>query len=344
MPDKPERVKPGKNSPDEDIVLNRLILMNRRSEEAKFIRPDDGAITAYLMGTATAAQESAVKEALMRSEEFRREILGMAEDIRALSGDQVQEIQKRAQMIKPPTYREFLASRRELARRRGDRPTLWARLVRWRIPQLYVPIAVAVGILVLIILKAGVLTVTRKPGEPLAPGVAVGPESTQVIELARATLIEPAVDPGLLISNVTRGAALRAAEKVYETPNEAAIAAFMSMLTYDYDKGRFAVASPVAELTPDSNSRPTYLILVNESGRRIQRIEARIPIVGPEGTAKSPEAWVLTLPARDLYRIEMQIDSTRVEWTSEMGDTACIALVAHVDSGYKAVASELKLR
>jgi hypothetical protein len=344
MPDKPDTVKQGKGSSDEDIVLNRLILMSRRSRKDKFVRPDEGAITAYLMGAATAAQEGVVKEALMRSAEFRREILGMAEDIDALSGDQVPGVQKKAQMIRPPSYKEFLAGRGETTKRGRGGVTLWARLVRWRIPQLYVPVAVTAGVIVLMIIKTGVFPIGRRPAELPAPGVAVSPESTQVIELAQATLVEPAVDPGFLISNVTRGAAIRAAGKVYDTPNEAAMAAFMSMLTYDYDNGRFNAVPPVAKPASEGRSRPTYLILVNEVGREIQRVEAGIPIVGPEGTAQRPEAWVLTLPARDLYRIEMQIDSTKVIWTPEMGDTACIALVTRVDGGYKTVASELELR
>ncbi|MFH1314762.1 MAG: hypothetical protein ABIJ00_16285 [Candidatus Eisenbacteria bacterium] len=345
MSDTPDTANRGNDSSNEDAVLNRLIRMSRRSREEKFVRPDEETITAYLMGTATAAQKSVVMEALERSSAFRRELLAMAGDMQTLSVDQLEEIRKRSQLIRPPSYEEFLASRGDTAARHGDTLTLWARLVRWRIPQLYVPIAVAAAVIVLAIVKTGMLPVTRKPMESRVPGVAVGPDSTpQVIELAEATLVERGIEPGLLISNVTRGAAAHAAEKAYDTPKEAAMAAFLSMLTYDYGSGRFAFWPPPAGPTPTGHYRPTSLILVSEAGQEIQRVIAKIPGGGPEGDGKRLEAWAITFPSRDLYRIELQEDSTRVLWTPEMGDTACIALVAPADSGYKVVASELRLR
>lgn len=343
MPDNHGKDDLSGNPLDEDAFLNKLIRASREPGEAKFIRPDEEAIAAYLMGTATPAQESAVKAALMSSAEFRREILGMAEDIDALSSASAQEIEKQAEMIRPPSYREFLAKRGQGVQSGGASDTLWTRLTRWRIPQLYAPLAVAAVIVVLIVVQTGVFTVARKPAEPqVPPSEVVTPASTQVTELAQWLLMDQDIDQGLLISNVTRGATISAAQAAYGTAQEAAMAVFRSVVTYD--NGVFR-PDPAAKITPPASPyRTASLILAAGAGGEIRYISAAVPIGRSEDTGLRPEAWVLTLPARDLYKIEMQDDTTMVQWTPAMGDTACITFIYPEGKRYKAVGFEWKLR
>jgi len=76
MSDKPER----ENLED---LLNKLIHASR-DEPSEFIRPDSEAIHNYLMDAADEEQRLAVEEALASSPEFRREIIGMVADLRAI--------------------------------------------------------------------------------------------------------------------------------------------------------------------------------------------------------------------------------------------------------------------
>jgi anti-sigma factor RsiW len=145
---------------DEDAVLNELIRACREKERPKeFVRPDDDAITAYLMGTADEEQRKVVRSALTRSKEFRREILNMAQDMDALAELDLASYEKEAEQIPVPDLQEFVKPIPVST----EPVSFWIRLkefggklIELRIPQLYAPALASAAILAFVILQTGV--------------------------------------------------------------------------------------------------------------------------------------------------------------------------------------------
>jgi hypothetical protein len=117
---------------------------------------------------------------------------------------------------------------------------------------------------------------------------------------------------------------------------------FRSLLKYE--NGQFYANPTAKQPKPAGLYRTASLILVNGAGNEIKRFSAEIPIGGAEAAVGRPEAWALTIPSRDLYKLDLQADTTRVEWTAAMGDPACITFVYPEKKGYSgAVGAEVKL-
>jgi hypothetical protein len=99
---------------DEETRLNKLIREAYREKPGEFVRPSADTIDAYLDGTATEEQVKEVREALIRSEEFAREMLQMSKDMEILAGPEAPWDRKEMEQIVVPDYEEFLAAHGEI--------------------------------------------------------------------------------------------------------------------------------------------------------------------------------------------------------------------------------------
>jgi hypothetical protein len=132
MPDKPNN-----HRPDTDQRLYELIRKAEDEFPDEFTRPDEDDITAYLMGTSSEEQNARIRKALLASRAFRREILGLAEEIERIKG-------------------------------RYDRTVpvipLWERIGNLFLRRKLVPVLAAAAVLILVM-----VTVTHKPDGPINP-------------------------------------------------------------------------------------------------------------------------------------------------------------------------------
>ncbi|RMF24435.1 MAG: hypothetical protein D6760_03305 [Deltaproteobacteria bacterium] len=117
-----------------DIDMYRLAGLGSRSEPDDFVRPDDESILAYLAGTASREQRDSVRNALLRSRAFRKELIEIAGDLEFLSSDDARRAFDLADVpgAPPPadTPHDHVPPRRQRARATG-----WGRAMAWRLPR-----------------------------------------------------------------------------------------------------------------------------------------------------------------------------------------------------------------
>jgi len=78
--------KPVSDPESDDPALDDLILEAREAEPEVLVRPSQEAVLAFLQGVATEDQRSEVQRALLRSKEFRGELVQLGEDLAHLGG------------------------------------------------------------------------------------------------------------------------------------------------------------------------------------------------------------------------------------------------------------------
>ncbi len=309
--------RPSDRDSEEDAILDQLIRECRDKEPADgFARPDRDMISAYLMGTATEEQVKVVRSALARSEEFRREILEMAQDMDAVADLDLTVYDREAQQIPVPDLQELLRKKPEPIPVPAERVSFWTklkkswgRLIERRIPQLYAPAFAVAAVLAVVIMKTGWLTPDRG-----------------------WSLVSKNMEQGLLVSNLTREAV--GPRKDYSTPELAALAEFRFLLKFE--AGQFLL-DPVKERPePPSVSRRILLRLVDRNDKMIQEFTEYVPIM-KVGAVGRVTAWALGLPARNLYSLEMKSDTLTVRWTENMGFYGCVTFTYREQEGYRAV-------
>ena len=297
---------------DRDFILNKLIRASRKKEPLKeFVRPDPDAIAAYLMGTATQEQEEAIMSALLQSESFRREILEIAQDMDAVAELDLASYEKEAGEISVPDLRKYLeedvgkadADQREAFWERFQR--FWAALAKLRIPQVYAPAAVAATLLALVVIH--------------------------LVTLTPWSLVRKDMEPGFLVSNVTRTAE---SEKYYSEPEEAALGKLRFLL--EFTNGQFQLEPVDKRPPPLPYSKSVVLQLIDSDDNLMQEFQANVPRT--EASSSEPVlAWAVGLPAMNLYSLEMKSGSMRVKWTEELGNHGCVTFTYRHEEGYRAV-------
>jgi hypothetical protein len=300
----------------EDNLLNRLIKSIRGAGVAGFTRPDDDAITAYLMGTAAESQARAVMEALQESAAFRREILAMAEDMDALASTDVVHGKKEIAGPECPGLHEFLKGRDRGVPGPPRSEMTWGRFFWWRALRSFAPAAAVASILVLIITWIASFT----------------PEAIYRAEPAVLSLASEQVERSLLISNVTREAAA-AAVGGYPSSREAALAEFRFLL--EYEGGTFHPKPLRYRTEPTGAYRWATILLLDSADSVRSELRAPIPISGTRAPYRL-EAWFLGLPGRDLFVANIVSDSTLIRWDEKMGFEGVATFTYPSEDGYLA--------
>ena len=183
-----------------------------------------------------------------------------------------------------------------------------------RIPQVYAPALGVAALLLFVIIQTGIFAPGRKR--------------------VQWSLVSENMDPGLLVSKITREASEGAPGKASPNAKEAALREFRYLLKYE--NNQFQLNPVEKRPEPPTPSRSILLRLVDEGGNIIQEFREHIPIT----QAKSSEyvmAWALGLPSRNLYSFEMRSDIVSVTWTKEMGSKGCVTFTYRDEDGYQAV-------
>jgi hypothetical protein len=297
---------------DKDVILNKLIRASRKKEPLKeFVRPDPDAIVAYLMGTATQKQEKAITSALLQSESFRREMLEIAQDMDAVAELDLASYEEEAREISVPDLREYLeehVGRPDVDQRETfweSFQRFWAALTKLRIPQLYAPAAVAATLFTLVVIH--------------------------LVTLTPWSLVRKDMEPGFLVSNLTRTAE---SEKYYLEPEQAALGKLRFLL--EFKDGQFQLRQVKKRPPPALRSRIVVLLLIDSNDNLIQEFQANVPLTEPS-SSEPVVAWAIGLPSRNLYNLKMKSDSVEVKWTQDMGSYGCVTFTYRHEEGHRAV-------
>jgi len=302
---------------DDNEVLDRII-RNLRHRDEDFVRPDPSIISAYLMGTATDEDKKTMQAALASSAAFRREILQMAEDMDALAAADLAVDKKKDARIEVPSRAEFLARYGECAGIGNRRESLWAKLKRFRIIQVYVPAAATVAAVVLILAQTGVFR----------------PERAPVLTLAEWSMEAEQVDPGLLIATTPRAATSHDTPEVYSSPEDATFAEFRQMLAFK--DGGFSFKQREQPLAPSPPFSSRFLRIVDDSDSLIRALEFQVPM--KQGRLPtSLQAWALALDTMSLHALNVRSDTTTVTWPDEMGRRIAVTVTYTHNGDYQAL-------
>jgi hypothetical protein len=320
---------------DEEKLLNRLVRVLRVQDGETIPHPTAQAIEAYLLGNSTGNQEEEIRNALILSASFRREILGMASDIAALTEKLTIEKFHKISVDETPDYNRFLkqddpaakthfvvsgirAINRLLGRRSrsADRPA-FSHYLR------YATAGLALTATMVILYFGSVQFGDRNGINELAMG-----------EWERGTTM----DAGLFVSNTTRTSEKEQDIPIYSTSHlDAAEAEFMRLIRLE--DGLWVIDSAGIGATNDRLSRQVYLRLIDDSEDCEHEFIANIPVREIE-RFPSIKAWILVIPSREIYSLDISTDSTVTQWNSTMDSTGYGIFTYEIDGKYEAVSGK----
>ena len=294
---------PNDNRSDKEKALDRLISEADQEVSGTFSRPSDECIHAYLTNDATEIQNALMWKALDASPAFRNEILEMADEVDLFARRDTSGQAARMELNEVPVRVLRLAEKRE-----------WYRSVR-----ILAPIAAA-ALLVFVIVQS--LKETNLP---------IPPDAT--IRLANLELFNPNVDPGLLVSMETRDPNSPKPTKIFSSADSAALSEFRYLLAYE--GGEFKFLPEVPQLVADKNTRTVQLKIQDDTGKIFKEFTAVIP---KSDTANAPvEAWILNLPDRSLYKVNMTQDTVSVKVDQQQISKGCITFTYGSDKWSKSI-------
>ncbi len=308
-----------KDKLSEDEILKRLVRLARRDSAEEFIRPKDETIGAYLDGSATEAQREEMEQALIASPAFRKEIRDMAIDIGYIEQEDYSRAKESEPEISVPDMSEFLTG--EIHRRRPDADVdkgLWRRIVSiTRLRVTSIAAVAAAAVIVIVAIQSGLF------------------EGNKTGQLAQLTLVEDKVEAPLLIASTTRDASARDTTKVYETARDAALAAFRSMLDFDFNTGEFEFRSGQKE-APLENMGMLSVEFVDARGNELFPVKDSVPL-SESALGVNVTGWLLVLPGRNLYTTELTAETTTIQWPSAESRRGCFAVIFHDSRGFRFV-------
>jgi hypothetical protein len=301
----------------EDELLNRLIRASRGTRPVHFVRPNDEAITAYVLGAATPEQVRRVQAALTQSEGFRSEMLQMMEDVEALSV--AGTVDSRAPGLEAPRYRDFL-KRYGGPVPEATAPPRWAWLRRLASVRVYAPAAVATAVVVgLLVLRS----VTYGPGLPTGP------------KFAKLNVVTEHVESWKLRSAGELRSTTEERHEAYSDARSAALAAIRNYLLTD-NMGNLALSKWKPAVGTAKEGMSVVLRMADVSGSTLGEFAATLP---PElGRGAMPRNFfILTLPSQALRTGTLEADTTVVEWHMEWGTKGCVAYAFPCDDRFCAI-------
>ncbi len=248
--------------------LMRLVQLASSSDTVAS-RPTPEALASCLQGTATEEEKAQVRRALDQSSSFRREFLSLIKDLEAVESGQAEEPVEVPIQVPEDIRREVL---KEYRSDPVPAPSLWERLRESIVVRVYVPVAAAAAILLVVIQS-------------------LIPPSAQEWELVRSE-----VEPAELISMETRSAS----ELTFATAEQAALAGFAQMLEFGDGRFHFKPADSL-QMVPAGPTREITLTLTDRDGDATVTYVAQIPkSMNPKRDELT--AWMLTLPDRRVFR------------------------------------------
>jgi len=301
--------KEDKDKKNEDLILNELIRESRDKSGESFIRPSDEDITAYLQGTASEDQESTIKQALIRSSEFRQEILEMTRDLEKIEEKEIESPKTDKADSVTPDYSAFMKERVESSLINLKSETFWKKLVKLRIPQLYVPAIAAAAILLIFIIP-----LFDRP--------------------YNLNLVVKEIDKAKLIKLNLRESGPKLYEKDFTLSQDAALASFREIIEYENKEFVFTDIK-----RPDTSYEGVSAIkieLIDDNNETIAAYEFNLPSNYAD-VSEVIEVWVLTLPSRALYSTMTSKSNIDIRWTEDMEMIGCITIVYQSEAGFRTI-------
>lgn len=302
------------NKPSEDSFLNELIRKSRHKSVEPFERPSDEDISAYLLGTATVEQDNSVKQALLQSSDFRKEVLQMTQDLENLLKEEPDSL-KTASRNLSPRYSDFLKRYEKKIDEDKKEESFWNKLIHLRIPQLYAPIATAAAIVLFTIFRFGFFEPSR-------------------LQYVSLEIVSENLDNNYLVSQRPRDPMQGLASDVRPDPQAAAMLEIRNLI--EYRDREFRLIKPLEKPVISDSTYELVLRLIRQDSTLIKEFNAKIPIVSKE-YGNEVTAWALGLPTKNLYQIRMTVDTVISVWRDEYGIQGCVTFTFPDEGGYRAI-------
>lgn len=285
----------------DDQALNRLILEAASAGSKEFVRPDETAIEAFLLGRASSAEREQLGRALDASKDFRRELLQMMRDVARLGEASASGGAGNAEqtVISLGEFRRAMQAN-SLRRRRA--------------------MGYALALAAALLLTVGVRLVWQASSRN-------SPMPSR--DLSAWKLEQVDVDPGLLIANLTRHPGTSDTVSSYLSPLDAALAAFRNVLTLG-DAG-IELAEDVSFGLKPGAGRGVVVRYYDKNDLLLG--ESLLPSTVPD-TGRAGHAWLLTLPSRNLYSLSVDRDTVETRADFDMDTLGCLVTVRAAPSGF----------
>ncbi len=307
---------------DEEARIDALIRSVQRKRQAQEVAVSDETVHAYLTGRATAAQKSEVRQALLRSAEFRKELLALSAQLEELASDEAMTRFEAAVAPPPPA---------DLLQRSGKT----TRFARDRTVQERIGAALD-----------GLLAPVRALGQALQLRVLVPVGAAAVLVLAiipRLTwspIIAPvgttAMDPSVF---ATAPGLSRGAVQDHEEAARLELRRWIRLRD-----GSLVFEPPVPGATGAVAGQRVEIELVGAWRRKLRTVELvagqppSLPGAGEPPHAPQAIAWLALLPQEDGVEVELRSypllgRSTAVRWDAE-GSERGVLVVTYERDGH----------
>ncbi len=272
------------NNSKTNNVIDKLVAKAIGSKSDDFNRPSDKCIQDYLLGNASEQQKSEMWTALDASASFRKEVLEITGELKAFSSLETAQKASKIEVDKIPDFSNYIG-------RRNPKTSIFQSLKEFfTLPRL-IPAAVVAALILFVSIQ-----IFRSE---------VGKES--IFQTAsNLLLVAKNVDPGLLISNTVRG---QTESRLFAAPDSAALAEFRFLLSFE--DGVFKLQPEPKRPVIRQVSRTVQLTILDQNENLIREISAQIPVT--DSTIATIEAWLLSLPSRTLYKVDMERDTMTVK-------------------------------
>jgi len=272
---------------DDDQELRQLLSDANQIGGDTFSRPTDEAIEAYLLGHAIKSQTDEVRHALLLSSEFRRELAMLTGELASIDSSHVKQDLESIPNGAVPDLSNLVsgdcAEKSRKTQSQKGRGNVVSALFkpRW---------AAAFGLVILSIVSFALMQDDQLP-------------------LGRFSLVRRQVAPDDIIRISPREVGNADQNSTYETAELAALAGFRSSL--DFQNGEFVIGSEFINNLVPSREAKVLLRLKPIDGGSLD-IEGKLPSDSFKDD-RNASVWLLFLPDRKLYMVEMSTQELEVE-------------------------------
>ena len=287
--------------------LDRVIRLANARQLYGTKRPSQETIVAYLLGEASELQRQEMIGAMADSDEFRAEILEMAEDLDRIGTNKLEEKIVSTEVVDVPDFTPQFRKK-----------TINKSAVI-NIGRIFVPLAAAALLVFAFRVPLGLVPTFNIPSN----------------FTAEARIQERQLELAYLIPVNTRSSQTTQLSS-YPSAEEAALAAFRSLVEYDRDDHAFRQA--VANF--GKRGREIVLRMTSDTWTAEQRISLGLG-EAPKGDEGSYSIYVLTMPERTLYVIDHIADTITVNLGSKADARGCAAIVQGGDTTFLPVSASV---
>ena len=287
--------------PDHSQELDRLVGAANMAKDTDSVRPSSDTIRAYLLGIANRSQKDEIRDALLVSSAFRREMQLLTEELNRVESPPVQQGLNTQSSENVPDLSSYVTGSRAVAPRSLG---VWSRIRKIRALRNAPRWAAALAIVVLAIASFSLLR-----SDKLLTGALV--------------VVQEQVDIDALISLSPRDLSTRQGSQAYETAELAALAGFRSALKFE--DGAFAVDSNWIANQGRSTSGEVLLRMRSADGNTrdlTTDFSTSVHEAAPEMSA-----WILFLPQRKLCSVKLSSSKMEVHLGNPNDDHGLLIVV-----------------